>query len=71
MHGMYLISAADHTSVKCRRRPTEPPCTRQPRTCAVDKGGGGFVHAKQIHAASVAAAGRQRNHISMAQTLVT
>ena len=46
MHGMYLISAADHTSVKCRRRPTEPPCTRQPRTCAVDGDGAGDAYIK-------------------------
>jgi len=43
MRGVYLISAADHTSVKCRRRPTAPSCTSQSRTCAVDGDGVGTV----------------------------
>ena len=33
---MYLISAADHTSVKRRRRPTAPPHACRPRICVVD-----------------------------------
>jgi len=37
MHSMYLISAADHTSIKCSRRPTVPPCACSPHTHAVDR----------------------------------
>jgi len=70
MRGVYLISAADHTSVKCRRHPTVPSCASQPRTCAVDGDGVGTrIDAKRIRAPSPA--GRERNRVSMALTLIT
>ena len=60
---MYLISAADHTSVKRRRRSRAPPCaSSRPRTCVADGdvAGDAYVEAN----ASVAAAGRERNRDS-------
>ena len=56
------ISAADHTSVKRGRR------SRAPRTCVADGdvAGDAYIGAN----ASVAAAGRERNRDSVAQTLI-
>ena len=57
MRGVYMISAADHTSVKRRRRPTAPP-VQENRDAS-----------KQIRAA--AAAGSDSEITSLAQTLIT
>ena len=59
---LYLISAADHTSVKRRRRSRAPPCASRPRTCVADGdvAGDAYIEAN----ASVAAAGRERNRDS-------
>jgi len=56
MRSMYLISAADHTSVKRRRR----PC--QPHTCAVDGGGVG-THIRKANTCS--GCGRQRTKLRL------
>jgi len=67
MRGMYLISAADHTSVKHRRRRTAPPCASRPHTCAVDGDVAGDAYIK----ASAAAAGSDSEIASLAQALIT
>jgi len=70
---MYLISDADHTSIKRRRRrrrPTAPPCASRPRTCVVDGMWRGTCISKQMRQWLRPAENEIGTQYSIAQTLI-
>jgi len=72
MHGMYLISAAHHTSIKgqIRRHPVAPCCASSPHTCVVDGDRAGDTYMQSKYSQWLQPQ-RQRNRDSVAQMLIT